>query len=41
MTGHRVFELGDLALQGGAIRAKALILPGETGLYFRAADNQR
>ncbi len=31
---------GDLAAALGAIRAKALILPGQTDLYFRAADNE-
>ncbi len=30
---------GDLARALGAIRAKVLLLPGETDLYFRVADN--
>jgi homoserine O-acetyltransferase len=32
---------GDLAAALGAISATALILPGETDLYFRVADNRR
>ncbi|MHA1154330.1 MAG: alpha/beta fold hydrolase [Alphaproteobacteria bacterium] len=32
---------GDLAAALGAIRARALIVPSETDLYFRVADNQR
>jgi homoserine O-acetyltransferase len=32
---------GDLAAALGAISAKALILPGQTDLYFRVADNER
>ena len=32
---------GDLAAALGAIRARALILPSETDLYFRVADNAR
>ncbi len=31
---------GDLVAALGAIRAKALIVPGETDLYFRVADNE-
>ncbi len=31
---------GDLAAALGAIRAQALIVPGETDLYFRVADNE-
>ena len=31
---------GDLAAALGAIRAKALILPSQTDLYFRTADNE-
>ena len=34
-------DKGDLKAALGAIRAKALILPSETDLYFRVADNQR
>ncbi|MEO7060651.1 MAG: alpha/beta fold hydrolase [Lapillicoccus sp.] len=30
---------GDLAAALGAIRARVLLLPGETDLYFRVADN--
>ena len=31
---------GDLAAALGAIRAKVLLMPGETDLYFRVADNE-
>jgi homoserine O-acetyltransferase len=31
---------GDLAAALGAIRAKALIMPSQTDLYFRTADNE-
>lgn len=31
---------GDLARALGAIRARVLLLPGETDLYFRVADNE-
>jgi homoserine O-acetyltransferase/O-succinyltransferase len=31
---------GDLAKALGSIKAKALIMPGETDLYFRVADNE-
>ncbi len=31
---------GDLAAALGAIQARVLLLPGETDLYFRVADNQ-
>ncbi len=32
---------GDLEAALGAIQAKALIVPSETDLYFRVADNRR
>lgn len=32
---------GDLSRALGAITAKALVMPGETDLYFRVADNAR
>ena len=40
ISGNELYG-GDLEAALGAIRAKALILPGETDLYFRVADNAR